>query len=114
MGFADDIGNEFDAILSKRNEVVATGALDMHSAVVKASPEDTGELKRSWELPKEIRSNVWRVGNYAPHSIIIDGGRRKVPYSGGMKDIGSERLKDGYTPIIKRVEKHIQKELDRI
>jgi len=114
MAFADDIDSEFNAILSKRNDVGAAGALDMYSAVVKASPVDEGELKASWELPKKIKLNVWRVGNFAPHSIVIDGGRRLIPYKNGMKMGGSEQLPDGYSPVIKRVEKHIQKELDRI
>ena len=114
MGFSDDIDNEFNAILSARDKLATSSALNLHSDLVEASPVDEGELRASWQLPKKTGLRSWIISNTAPHAIPIDGGRREVIVNGTSRMIGSDQLKDGFDPIVRITEKQIQKDLNKL
>jgi len=111
MSFGDDIGREFEAINKKRDRIIKSAALNLHGDLVSASPVDSGELKQSWQLPRQISKTKWIITNIAPHAIIIDGGRRFVPTENGQKEIGSEQLSKGFSPIIEITEKALTRAL---
>lgn len=103
MSFIDDFNRELDTILLKRDEVAKAFSLELHGAVVEATPEDTGALKQAWQW-SPVAIGHYRSSNNLSYAIIIDGGRRFV----GNKEVGSERLKDGWKPIIEREEETLQ------
>jgi len=114
MSFGDDIGREFEAINKKRDRIIKSAALNLHGDLVSASPVALvkgGELKQSWQLPRQISRTKWIITNIAPHAIIIDGGRRFVPTANGQKEIGSEQLSKGFSPIIEITEKALTRAL---
>ena len=115
MGFSDDINKEFAQILKKRDNVVKTGAVSLFGDLQVNTPVDTGEARDSWQPPEKLGTLSWRIGNIAPHIIILDGGRRQiVTKNGTAKWIGSEQLPNGFDPVIKAFEPKLQRELDKI
>lgn len=88
-------------MFKNRDEAVRTGVLELHNELQLVSPVDTGELRESWQPPKQVNPFTWEIRNPAPHAYIIDGGRRQVPTKlGNMKWIGSKKLPHGYQPTV--------------
>jgi hypothetical protein len=114
MSFSSELENEIAELARKRNTVLKKVATKLYTNLVEASPEDTGELKRGWQPPVEISTMTFLIANIAPHALIIDGGRRQIPFNGKLKWIGSERLKQGYKPIVDRAEKTLNGELQKL
>jgi len=113
VSFGDDIGKEFSKINRKRDRTIKSAALNLYGDLIVASPVDTGELKRSWQLPLKRGRYTWAITNIAPHAIVIDGGIRPIPMNGKLKIVGSQQLPWGFSPIVKKTEKALQKELNR-
>lgn len=114
MSFGDEIDKEFKALLKKRDRLVKSASLNLFNNLVKVSPSDTGELRKSWQLPERMGTLSWRITNIAPHAIIIDGGRREVVVNGKMKEIGSKQLEDGFKPTVDETKKKLQKEFNKL
>jgi len=114
MGFGDDIGKEFAKIEKKRDHLIKSATVNLRSDLIEVSPEDQGELKASWEQPKQIGKYKWVITNIAPHALIIDDGRRPVHINGKDKWVGSERLPYGYSPTIEITEKALDKEFKKL
>lgn len=114
MGFGDDIGKEFEKIEKKRDHLIKSAVVNLRSDLIEVSPEDKGELKASWEQPKEVGKGKWIITNIAPHAQVIDDGRRQVPINGVERWVGSERLPHGFSPTIEVTEKALAKEFKKL
>lgn len=125
MGFGDDILKDYKKIEAKRDRAIKSAVVNLRSDLIKASPVGNpdlwnvpykpkgysgGELRISWEQPKQIGKRKWVITNIAPHAPIIDGGRREVPTKGGGKKwIGSTQLKEGFGDIVADTEKELKR-----
>jgi len=109
MTFEQQIEAEHKRIIKERDTVIKTMAVRLWEDLKVVSPVDSGELRNSWEAPKQIIGG-WSISNFAPHAIVIDGGRRTE----GGKTLGSEQLPDGYAPTVIRAETDMNKALGAI
>lgn len=109
MTFEQQIEAEHQRILKERDTVIKTMAVRLWEDLKVVSPVDSGELRRSWEPPQKIVGG-WSISNFAPHAIVIDGGRRTE----NGRTLGSENLRDGFEPTVRRAETDMNKALGAI
>lgn len=114
MSFSSDLEKEIAELARKRNLVLKQTAVKLFGDLREGSPVDSGELRTSWQPPIEISTMTFMIANIAPHALIIDGGRRQVPFNGGVKWIGSEQLPNGFKPIVDRAEQTLNRELKKL
>ena len=128
MSFGDEIGKEFEKINKKRDRVIKSATVNLAGDLIEGTPVGNpdnwkvprapkgytgGELKHSWQPPKQLGRAKYVITNIAPHALVIDGGRREVPTANGLKEIGSKQLVDGFKPIIKKTEKKIERAFNK-
>ena len=109
MSVGKEFDMEVDALLKKRDNVAKAFSLELHNAVVEATPVDTGDLKKAWHWSQEAVGH-YQSSNNMEHATVIDGGRRDV--NGVMK--GSEQLPDGFQPLVDKEEDTLQTMLKAI
>lgn len=81
----DNISNELDEILAdflhtsfdKRQEALQAGAEYFKTAVENATPKDSGEMARSWEIKNKYKDRRY-VGNT---KTVNGGGKDSIPLS---------------------------------
>lgn len=109
MSFKDKFNAELNGILQKRDDVAKMFSIELHSAVLKATPVKHGDMKKAWDWSL-VGEGHYRSSNNIEYAITIDEGRRNV--HGKMQ--GSEQLPDGFQPIIEREEENLEKMLKDI
>tara|TARA_R110000851_G_scaffold328704_1_gene499851 strand:- start:410 stop:727 length:318 start_codon:yes stop_codon:yes gene_type:complete len=99
---------ELDEIKLKQARVVAVIAIDLFNALIDATPEDTGNLKLSWELIPD--GTNWIIFNPAQYATIA-----LAPYvnEGGVHQ-GSLKFPAGIEPILESFNRELQRELNKI
>ncbi len=114
MSFGSDIGKEFDKVKEARlDHTLRSAVVNLYSDLVESSPVDSGELKASWQPPKEVGKRRYVIRNIAPHAYVIDGGRRPVQIRGNEVMVGSDQLPKGFSPIVEITEKALQRKFNK-
>lgn len=109
MSFIDEFNQELYDILKKRDTVVKSASLELHRAVIKATPVDSGHLKGSWHW-SQVAPGHYQTATNVEYAPVIDGGRREVE----GKTVGSYQLPQGYKPVIERARDKLQEKLKAI
>lgn len=100
---------EFDEIIDKKDKVLLAVAIELRSALVKATPVDTSFLKSSWQ-PVRKTDDGYVISNTALYADIVLAGRRIVQ----GKTYGSNQLPEGIQPIIQKYNEILQEKLKEI
>lgn len=101
--------DEFNDIIKKKDDILLSVAIELRSALVKASPVDTGNLKSSWN-PIEKTDDGYKIENTAIYATIALSER--VVING--KQYGSEQFPQGYTALVIQYNEILQKKLEQI
>lgn len=109
MSFKDEFNAELNSIMQKRDNVAKMFSIELHSAVLQATPVKGGDLRKAWNWDI-VSPGHYRSSNNLQYAITIDEGRREVE----GKWQGSEQLPEGFQPIIDREQSNLQKMLKDI
>lgn len=100
---------EFDKIIDKKDKILLAVAIELRSALVKATPVDTSFLKSSWQ-PVRKTDDGYIISNTALYADIVLTGYRIV----NGKQWGSRKLSSGIAPIIAQYNEILQQKLSEI
>ncbi len=95
------VGGPLEALqelIDESDTIVAVGQNNLLSDLKEATPVDTGAMKASWSMSKNV--DGYDIINSQDYADVIDGGRRVV----NGRAYGSESLVDGFDPIIVRAD----------
>lgn len=101
--------DEFNDILKKKDDIILSIAIELRSALVKASPVDTGNLKASWS-PIKKTDDGYKIENTATYATIALSERIVVQ----GKTYGSEQNPAGIDPIIMYYSELLQEKLNNL
>ena len=101
--------SEFEDIVKKKDLVLLAVATELRSALVKATPVDTGNLKASWS-PLIKTDNGYRLSNTAIYADIRLEGYRII----NGKQYGSLKFPEGFRPILAKYGEILQQKLKEI
>lgn len=113
--FANELKEFTKASLKDQKKAVASGLAQAIPDLVEASPVDTGLYAQSWNFTVSEESAI--IGNYAPHSVIIEEGARPfTPPIGPLLAWAKRVLGDGsqppnYSPQVRSLAYGVQKKI---
>ena len=95
--------NELNQIISEKDKVIATVALDLYNELVKATPVDTGYLRNAWTIENEsdgsvIINNPTIYAEIRLSPLIEENG--KVRQGSRQYPAGVEQIVDKYDKIL--------------
>lgn len=95
--FSRELGEFSKEHILANKDAVASGVLRSVRDLVEMSPVDTGLYAQSWAT--EATNEYIRIGNFAPHSVIIENGARPfTPPIGPLLRWAKRKLKDPSQP----------------
>ena len=100
--------SEFEVIMSEKDKILHSTAINLHAALIPASPSDTGFLRKSWTVAP-IKDG-YLIHNSA---IYADWATHKREVVRG-KMLGSATFPDGIDPTIQKYNKDMKKRLKEI
>lgn len=116
--FAKELGAFTDKQVENLQQATLLGIAASIPDLVANSPVDTGLYAQSWDFSKEDYGAV--LGNFAPHSSIIEYGARPfTPPIGPLLAWAKRVLRDGsqppdYSPEVWRLAKGTQKKISEV
>ena len=99
---------ELEQILKQKEKILDKLVINFFADLQTQAPVDTGNFKNSWII--ERFGDRWEIRNNSDYASILWNGRRFV----AGRWFGSEQWQEGGEPMLERLNRDIQRELDRI
>jgi len=96
------------ALMDDVEDIIDKNVKILYVNLVRASPVETGNFRRSWDLNKGISS--WTISNTAEYATQLSGGRRLI----NGRYYGSIQWSAGLGPMMLRFTKKLKRELGNI